>query len=296
MKTWIMNHNRCFVGRPHFRELWLCLWGPLLNMLCTHMEVFPSSRKNALGSEPLEATGSNVGQWKKQHFFTLTTKMMGWCTRRDKVPPLTTFLNLHMFFITTRLNFCLPCFHSHCLPPGMCLSMTSMKTNLRNVSVSSFSITSSHASSSSFASPTVTLGTVCRSDWWKEHTNLHLGPARCLWKKNWPHRVLCGVGRGPGLIWDSPQQIWVPQACWREDSGLLVTSAVVTLANCPHVSCWTWVSPCSACLISALTDHGILYWESPWSHYWIEGARVVLLISRMAQWPLVCFLLKSSTG
>lgn len=140
-------------------------------MFYTHMEVFPCCRKTALGPEPLKATGSNVGRWKKLHFFTLASKMMGWYTCKDKVPPLTTFLNLHVFRITTPpLISVFLCFHSHCSPPGMCSSMTNVKTNLKNVSASAFSITSLYPSSSSFASPAVTPCKVCSSGRWKKDT------------------------------------------------------------------------------------------------------------------------------
>lgn len=55
-----------------------CLQGPLLNMLHSHMEVFTWRGKSALGSDPLEATGSKVGEWKKLlFFFTLLPNMLG---------------------------------------------------------------------------------------------------------------------------------------------------------------------------------------------------------------------------
>lgn len=99
MKTWIMDHNRCFVGRPHFGELWLCLWGPLLNMRYTHMEVFPSSRRKTLwGLRHLRPQ-----MWDSGKSCIFSHSQQKWWDDVES-PPLTTFLNLHVFFITTPLN------------------------------------------------------------------------------------------------------------------------------------------------------------------------------------------------
>lgn len=198
------------------------LWGPLLHILHTHMEVFtPSGKKKKLSEpEPLEATGSNVGCWRDPHFFTLTPKRMERCARKDSIPP-----PAYVLYYPPPFNFC-PLFslallatwyaliHDHC---------DDKHIRPYYIPISSLSIIQpSHRGA------------------------LISCPALSPNEKSCPRCVLCGVGSDPGLIsaiWISPlQQERDPRADWREESRLTVTSAAVTLASCPHVFSWASVS------------------------------------------------------
>ena len=279
LKTiWITNHHRCFAGRSCFRELCLLIESTPQHALHTYGSVY-IKRKTVLGSEPLEAAGlmwdsgkscifSHQKWWS---YIFVKTKFPS-----DRVPRLACVLHYNPPLIS--VFPVLPC-------SGLCSSMTPLWWQTWEISLH-------------LPFPSPLHHTVCRSGWRKEKEDAYL--QSCFQWKDPSTSCFIWCGERPWTksllsCCPPPKQDWNPQAGWREESWISVTSAVVTLASCPHMSCWTlcffsfsllhlsldwtWHPSLGTSMISWLNWGG---WNGATDYFW---------------WPLVRFRkLESSTG